>query len=129
MLPLLTNKHSPLDSIFCMMLQECVHIGGISCIYRQGIMDLEHLQLPGIMHGAMGPLSNTIISNVIYHIKSVMKLYLMFYCDRHISIYLIYFALMYIFRIVLFLVISLAMFTHVALSLCFPCCDINNINQ
>ncbi len=37
------------------MLQECVHSGGISCMYRQGSMDLG-LQMPGIMHDVIWPL-------------------------------------------------------------------------
>ncbi len=39
---------------YSIMLQGCVHSGSISCIYRQGSMDF--VELPGIMHGVMGPL-------------------------------------------------------------------------
>ncbi len=84
------NKRSPVDSIFYIMLQVIVHIGGISCIYRQGSMDLVYLYY-SCRESCMvscGLCYNTIISNAIYHIKSVMKLYWMFYYDRHISIHI-----------------------------------------
>ncbi len=70
------------------------------------------LQLPGTMDGVMWPL-------LPYHYKQCYLSYnisyeivLIFYCDRHISIHIIYFPLMYAYRIVLFLAIYVAMLTY-----------------
>ncbi len=72
-------QSSPLYGIFYIMLQECVHSGGISCIYMQGSMDWVDLYY-NCLDSCMvswGLCYNAIISNInaIYHIIAVMKLY------------------------------------------------------
>ncbi len=107
------------DGIFYIMLHECVHSGVISCIYRKGSMGFVYLYFNclGSCMVSWGLCYNSIIGNAILILftisyEIVFITLKMLYCDRHISICIIYLALRHPCRSVSVLAIYLTMLTN-----------------
>ncbi len=97
------------------MLHECVHSGGISCIYRKGNMGFVHLYFNylGSCIVSWGLCYNSVIGNAILISFTISDEIVfitleMFNCDSHISIHIIYLALRHSCRSVLVLAMKLA---------------------
>ncbi len=98
------------------MLDECVHSGSISHIYRKGSMGFVDMYFNclGLCIVSWGLCYNSISGNAILisftiSFEIVFIILEMFYCESHISIHIIYLALRHSCRSLFVLAIHLAM--------------------